>query len=573
MSSPLLDPSLDDDRRVRLERVLALARLGLALIAILLVQADPQPPGADSTLGATLIWAYTTFALTAAVLVALLTRLIGPLSVALHALDVAWVLAITPLTDQAATIFFVLSAFAVIGAGFRWGLKATVLTGLVTGALLIVEATLLPFGPFGGPGVPIGRLAVRAAYVGGLAYLIGALAEEQHKARLQSASLARVLATVSLAGGLRASLRPLLAELARAFGATRAALAVKEMTSGGVYLWDLPSRDGEVHLSELDEDRRAIWWAPLPGTAAVRLVRRRRDGFEIAYEDRRRRADAATAGALHAQLASARGALIGEWQISHEWAGRLFLYDPSSSTHERGQRWLASMLPQIGQALYSLYLLGRLRSRATAMERARVARELHDGVIQQLVGLEMHVETLRRELETSSPAVAAELQAIRETLRASALNTRDLMQQLKPVDLGVGDLPGQLASAADRFRRDTSIDTRFVCDLNDVQIAPRVGREILRIAQEALVNVRKHSGASHVLLGFGADGDRWRLTIDDDGKGFEFSGRYSLDQLDAERRGPVVIKERVRGLGGTLTLDSAPGRGSRLEIDVPRSGR
>ncbi len=572
MSSHLLNPSFDDDRRVRLERVLALARLGLALIAILLVQADPEPPRVDSTLGAMLIWSYTIFALTAAVLVALLTPFIGSLSIALHALDVAWILAVAPLSDRPATLFFVVSAYPVIAAGFRWGQKATVLTGLVTGALLMVEGALPPLGPFAG-GPASGSLAVSAAYVTGIAYLIGALAEEQHHARRQSATVARVLATVSLAGGMRASLRPLLAELATAFGATRAALAVKEVTSGRMYLWDLPSRDAEVHLSELDEDRRAIWWAPLPGVSAVRFVQRRRGRFEIAYEDRLLRADATTTGALHAQLGSARRALIGEWQISHEWAGRLFLYDPSSSTDERGQRWLSSMLPQIGPALYSLYLLGRLRSRATAMERARVARELHDGVIQQLVGLEMHVETLRRELEKTSPATATELQAIRETLRASALNTRELMQQLKPVDLGVADLPGQLASAADRFRRDTSIDARFVCDLNDVQIAPRVGREILRIAQEALVNIRKHSGARHVLLRFGAQGERWQLTIDDDGKGFEFNGRYSLDQLDAERRGPMVIKERVRGLGGTLTLDSAPGRGSRLEIEVPRSGR
>ena len=572
MSSHFLDPSLDDDRRVRLERVLALARLGLPVIALVLVHTDPQPPGVDSTLGATLIWSYSIFALAAAVLVALFTPFIGPLGIALHALDVAWILAITALGDRPATIFFVVSVYPVIGAGFRWGQKATVLTGLVTSALLLVEGALPALGPF--VGVPaIGSLAVRAAYVTGMACLIGALAEQQHQARRQSATVARVLATVSLAGGLRASVRPLLAELAAAFGATRAALAVKEVTSGRLYLWDLPSRDGEVHLSELDEDRRAIWWAPLPGAAAVRLVERRRGRFEISYEDRLRRADATTTGALHAQLGSARRALIGEWQISHEWAGRLFLHDPSSSTGERGQRWLASMLPQIGPALYSLYLLGRLRSRATAMERARVARELHDGVIQQLVGLEMHVETLRRELETTNPATATELQAIRETLRASALNTRELMQQLKPVDLGVADLPGQLASAADRFRRDTSIDARFVCDLDDVQIAPRVGREILRIAQEALVNIRKHSGARHVLLRFGAEGGRWQLTIDDDGRGFEFNGRYSLDQLDAERRGPVVIKERVRSLGGTLTLDSAPGRGSRLEIDVPRSGR
>jgi signal transduction histidine kinase len=147
------------------------------------------------------------------------------------------------------------------------------------------------------------------------------------------------------------------------------------------------------------------------------------------------------------------------------------------------------------------------------------------------------------------------------------------MQELKPLDVSAGDLPGQLASAADRFRRDTSIVTTFVCDLNDVRIAPRAAREILRIAQEALVNVRKHSGARNVVLRFAADDDRWRLTVDDDGRGFEFAGRHTLDELDAARRGPLVIKERVRGLGGALTIDSTPGRGARVEVDVPRSAR
>jgi signal transduction histidine kinase len=147
------------------------------------------------------------------------------------------------------------------------------------------------------------------------------------------------------------------------------------------------------------------------------------------------------------------------------------------------------------------------------------------------------------------------------------------MQELKPADVGVGDLPGQLESTAERFRRDTSILTTFICHLDDVHVPPRVGREILRIAQEALVNVRKHSGARHVVLRFERAGACWRLTVDDDGRGFEFAGRFSLDELDAARRGPVVIKERVRGLGGALVLDSAPGRGTRLEVDVPRSAR
>lgn len=562
-------PSLDDDRRIRLERVLGLARPGLALVGILLVQADTGgPPGPDHELGARLLVAYTGFALVAAVLVALLSHVISPLAVALHTLDIAWALAVTPLIDRAATVFFVIALFAVIGAAFRWGLKATALTGGAIAGLLVVQGWL---GPLAGWALPsTGRLALRAAYVAGMAYLIGALAEEQHRARRQAATIARVLATVNLAGGLRSSMRPLLAELAVAFGASRAALAVQEIATGRMYLWTLPSASAEVTMAELDDDRRRIWWAIMPGAAAIKLVDRRADGFHLRVGPRVRHADATLSAALEIQLSGARRALVGEWQISDEWGGRLFLYDPAWSG-ERHREWLSRLLPQVGAALYSLYLLARLRSRATAMERARVARELHDGVIQTLLGLELHVETLRREVDRSGSPMALELEAIRETLRASAVNTRELMQQLKTVDLGAGDLPGRLASTADRFRRDTSIDTNFVCDLHDVQIAPRVGREILRIAQEALVNIRKHSGARHVVLSFGAEGGHWRLTVDDDGKGFEFAGRYSLDQLDAERRGPVVIKERVRGLGGTLTVDSAPGRGTRLEIDVPRS--
>ena len=569
--SSMRDPLFDDDRRMRLERVLGLARLGLALVGILLLQADAEglsDPGLE--LSARLLAAYSFFALVAAVVVALFGRVIGPLAVVLHTLDIAWVVAVTPLTDRSATLFFVIALFAVIGAAFRWGLTATALTGGAIAVLSVAQGSLAPLGGWTVPGS--GRLALRAAYVAGMAYLIGALAEEQHQARRQAATIARVLATVNLAAGLRASMRPLLAELAGAFGASRATLAVQEIGSGRVYLWTLPAALAEVTMAELDDDRRRIWWTALPGASPIKLIDRRAGGFRLRVGPRVRHADATLSAALDVQLSGARRALVGEWQITDEWGGRLFLYDPAW-WGKRHQQWLSSLLPQVGSALYSLYLLARLRSRATAMERARVARELHDGVIQTLIGLELHVETLRREVDRTGSPLASELEAIRETLRASALNTRELMQQLKPVDLGVGDLPGRLASTADRFRRDTSIDTNFVCDLHDVQIAPRVGREILRIAQEALVNVRKHSGASHVVLRFGAEGDHWRLTVDDDGQGFDFAGRYSLDQLDAERRGPVVIKERVRGLGGTLTVDSAPGCGTRLEVEVPRSPR
>ena len=92
-----------------------------------------------------------------------------------------------------------------------------------------------------------------------------------------------------------------------------------------------------------------------------------------------------------------------------------------------------------------------------------------------------------------------------------------------------------------------------------------------QILHEALVNVRRHSGARNVFVRLTAVNGDCRLSIDDDGCGFPFAGRFSQADLDATRKGPLVIKERVRLLGGELTIESDPGRGARLEIAVPIS--
>ena len=91
-----------------------------------------------------------------------------------------------------------------------------------------------------------------------------------------------------------------------------------------------------------------------------------------------------------------------------------------------------------------------------------------------------------------------------------------------------------------------------------------------RIIQEALVNVRKHSQARSVLVRFAAEDGLWKLVIEDDGRGFEFSGRLSQAELDLSRRGPLVLKERVRSIGGELAIESVPGHGARLEIALPQ---
>jgi signal transduction histidine kinase len=227
-------------------------------------------------------------------------------------------------------------------------------------------------------------------------------------------------------------------------------------------------------------------------------------------------------------------------------------------------------LRQVAPALYSIYLFRRLRSRAGAMERARVARELHDTAIQSLISIEMQVDVLRR--RSNGHPQTAELERIQHLLREEVLNLRELMLSMRPVEIGPDQFLDFVAQLVERFRNDTGLDVRFVSELEEVTLPASACRELVRVVQEGLVNVRKHSGAKSVYVRFGAQNGLWKLVIDDDGHGFPFSGRLTLGELDDLHRGPTVIKERIRSIGGDMVIESSPGHGSRLEITVPQKG-
>jgi signal transduction histidine kinase len=156
-------------------------------------------------------------------------------------------------------------------------------------------------------------------------------------------------------------------------------------------------------------------------------------------------------------------------------------------------------------------------------------------------------------------------------IRQEILAVRELMEQIKPIELSSKELLAYLAEIVDRFRRETAISASFVSEFEQVTLAPHVCSELVRIAQEALFNIRKHSLADNVRVLLARAGGHCKLVIEDDGCGFEFSGRFSQAQLDATRKGPRVIQERVRSIGGELVIDSMPGHGARLEISFPQN--
>jgi signal transduction histidine kinase len=224
----------------------------------------------------------------------------------------------------------------------------------------------------------------------------------------------------------------------------------------------------------------------------------------------------------------------------------------------------------VGPAVYNVYLLRRLRLRAGALERARFARELHDGAVQSLIAVEMQVDVLRRQADHRPDLVSGELERIQGLLREEVLKLRELMQQLKTLDVDSRKILLFLEDTVERFQRETGISARFHSDLEQVDMPQPVCRELARIVQEGLVNVRKHSQAKQVMVRLGSTNGTWKVVIEDDGRGFPFAGRYSYEELEKMGKGPLVIKERLRLINGQLTVESNPGQGSRLEISVPQ---
>jgi signal transduction histidine kinase len=146
---------------------------------------------------------------------------------------------------------------------------------------------------------------------------------------------------------------------------------------------------------------------------------------------------------------------------------------------------------------------------------------------------------------------------------------RDLMHMLKPADVDAKRLVEHLADSVEQFRHRTGIQARFACEVDEIDLSPRVCRELSFVVQEALANVRKHSGATNVVVRLGPCNGSWQLVVDDNGRGLDFEGYLTHEEVDAQRKGPQIIKERVRALGGRLGIHSQPGFGTRLEITIP----
>jgi signal transduction histidine kinase len=579
----------------RTERWLATARVFLATAALTAILIDPSEIHPS-------IWVsgLLSFYIGQGVLTLLLLRLRQESTLAfrllVHGADVVWPALISIFATGQTNPFFLFFVFVLAAAAYRWGLWETVGTAAAAVLLLWVESLSFHWGLLRWldgvlelHGLPLlqadvtdfepKRLFMRSISLLVLSFLLGYLAEQQKQLRAEKAVIARALGKARVETGLVGTLQEIAGELLSTYDAKHLLIASQEASNYRVFVGEVrraaeaPSPFQWLDPSPSDRERYLYDSSAITcyaqqsahnGTDHPGVIGLDQDGNRIRKPPSRFLAGLAQKHDFHSLMTVS-------FVFGREWSGRILLFDPSlTGDIEEELRFLQELVRQVGPAVYNVLLLRRLRLRAGAVERARFARELHDGAVQSLIAVEMQVDVLRRQSPGRPELVTNELGRIQGLLREEVLKLRELMQQMKTLDVDSKRFMGLLSDTVERFQRETGISARFLSELEVLDMPQQICRELARIVQEALVNVRKHSQARQVLVRLAAGNSAWSVTVEDDGRGFPFSGRLSHAELDALRKGPVVIKERVRLIEGELTIESNPGRGSRLEITVPR---
>jgi len=574
----------------RTERWLATARVFLAITALVAVWMDPDVVGYSP-------WAYWLVGLYVVhgVVVMMLLRFRRQSTPAfrgfVHAADIVWPALIVLFSSGQNNPFFLFFIFVLAAAAFRWGRWETLATASIAVLILWTQSLMVAKGfvPwFDGIlahyhlkllSIDVGqlepkRLFMRSVYLYVMGLLLGYMAEQQKQLRAEKAAIARILANTRVENGLTANLHQILVELLNMYGADRALIASQEANSFRVFLGDIRCTNGMASpmswpdTSPTDQDVYLF-----QSDADTCYAVRKGESFDVlALDANGKRVRHVPSDFLNglALTYDFKSVVTASFLFGQEWTGRIFLLNSVLvGEKEEELRFLQELVRQVGPAVYNVYLIRRLRLKAGAMERARFARELHDGAVQSLIAVEMQVDVLRRQAASRTVPVADELNRIQSLLREEVLKLLELMQQMKSFEVDSRKLIPFLTDAVERFQRETGITARFVSEAQQVDMSSRVCRELARIVQEGLVNVRKHSGATHVLVRLGLRDGYYRISIEDDGRGFQFSGSLSYTQLEESGRGPLVIRERVRLIEGELTIESNPGKGARLEVSVP----
>lgn len=201
--------------------------------------------------------------------------------------------------------------------------------------------------------------------------------------------------------------------------------------------------------------------------------------------------------------------------------------------------------------------------------RERIAGDIHDGPLQDVISLQVRLEILKRLLERDRAAGLEELSQLQQLAKSVVHGLRSFLRSMRPLKVEGSDLNASARHVLEDFQKDTGIAVHYAAAEAALSVPAEICLEVVQILREALHNVQKHAQASRVAVSVDKSVKTLEITLEDNGAGFPFSGSFTLEELELLRIGPQSVKRRVRSLGGELVVESRPGQGASLKIRIP----
>jgi signal transduction histidine kinase len=272
--------------------------------------------------------------------------------------------------------------------------------------------------------------------------------------------------------------------------------------------------------------------------------------------------------AAHPELADFLGLPVRD---GDEVLGALFLANKTRPDHRGGRGFteedeelLGILAQHAAIALTNARLYERSRELTIAEERSRLAHELHDAVSQKLFSLRLTAQAATALVDRDPARAKGELQQVTALAAEAADELRAAVVELRPAALDDDGLVATLRTQTQVLDRAHTARVTFTS--HGVRALPASQEEaVLRVAQEALHNALRHSGADHVDVTLDRRGGGAVLRVSDDGSGFD---PRAVDRA-GRHLGLVSMRDRAGGVGGRLTVESVPGKGTTIEMEVP----
>lgn len=282
--------------------------------------------------------------------------------------------------------------------------------------------------------------------------------------------------------------------------------------------------------------------------------------------------DVALLQKLSGQEATAREVFVVPLRTRGELTGTIMVACNVPLSQEN-KHALEALGAEIALASENFQLIEEARRVSILEERQRLAHEIHDTLAQGFTSITMSISAAQlaepHKFSDAAPA-RRHLDSARRIARDSLAESRRLVWALRPESLDRHTLPAALANLAEEWSEEIQVGARVNVEGDSCQLLPETEVALLRIAQEALANIRKHANASRAVLTLSYMDDLVFLDVSDDGMGFDPTApKPKMHPQDAGGFGLVAIRERVEQLGGQLMVESTLGRGTTLTVELP----